>query len=125
MIHGIGIDLVHVARMQANIERFGNRFARRILSHAELNEYDRTNEPACFLAKHFAAKEAMVKALGTGFGDGLSLKSISINHNQFGQPKMKCDGKASEIMHEYGIQSSHLTITDEKDYACACIILEK
>ncbi|MBM2829225.1 MAG: hypothetical protein HW411_15 [Gammaproteobacteria bacterium] len=125
MIHGIGIDLVDVARMQTNIERYGDRFARRILSHMELDNYRGTNEPAYFLAKHFAAKEAVAKALGTGFRDGLSLKNISINHNRNGQPGIKCNGRASEIMNSYGIQFSHLTITDEKHYACACVVLEK
>ncbi len=125
MIHGIGIDLVHIARMQTNIERFGDRFARRILSRMELDDYNETNDPAYFLAKHFAAKEAMAKALGTGFRNGLTFKNISINCNRFGQPGIKCDGRASEIINSYGIQCSHLTITDEKDYACACVVLEK
>jgi len=124
MIHGIGIDLVHITRMQNNIERYGDRFVKRILSRVELDDYNGTSEPAYFLAKHFAAKEAMVKALGTGFRNGLTFKNISINHNQFGQPRIMCNGRASEIMNSYGIQCSHLTITDEKDYACACVVLE-
>lgn len=125
MIHGIGIDLVDVRRMQENIERFGERFAGKILSTSEMLEYSKINKPASFLARRFAAKEALAKALGTGFNNGVTLKNITISHGLDGQPAINCAGKMLEIMSLQGISSSHLTITDEKDYACACVILEK
>ncbi len=125
MIHGIGIDTVHVGRIQKSIDRYGDRFARRILSTSEWEGYIQSSSTAHFLAKHFAAKEAMVKALGTGFRDGLSLKHIAINHNKYGRPVIECSGRANEMLTDYKIQSCHLSITDEKDYAFASVVLEK
>jgi holo-[acyl-carrier protein] synthase len=125
MIHGIGIDMVDVRRMQENIDRFGLRFAGKILSTSEMREYSKIDKPASFLARRFAAKEALAKALGTGFSNGITLKSISIIHGCDGQPTITCAGKMLEVMSARRIGSSHLTITDEKDYACACVILEK
>ena len=125
MIHGIVIDLVEIRRMQENIERYGERFAGKILSTNEMLEYSKINKPASFLARRFAAKEALAKALGTGFSNGITLKSITIIHGQDGQPAISCAGKMLEIMSLRRIGSSHLSITDEKDYAFACVILEK
>ena len=125
MIHGIGLDMVDIRRMQVNIDRFGARFAGKILSANELRDYSMVEKPASFLARRFAAKEALAKALGTGFGNGVTLKNISIIHKVDGQPAINCTGKIQEVMSAQGISSSHLTITDEKDYACACVILEK
>jgi holo-[acyl-carrier protein] synthase len=125
MIHGIGIDLVDIRRMQENVERYGERFAGKILSTSEMREYSKISKPASFLARRFAAKEALAKALGTGFNNGITLKNISIIHGQDGQPAISCAGKILEIMLSRRIGSSHLSITDEKDYACACVILEK
>ena len=125
MIHGIGIDLVDVRRMQENIDRFGARFAGKILSASEMQDYAVVKKPANFLARRFAAKEALAKALGTGFSSGVTLKNISIIHEVNGQPAISCTGKMLEVLSAQGIHNSHLSITDEKDYACACVILEK
>ena len=125
MIHGIGIDMVAVSRMRDNINQYGDQFASKILSAHELKEYESVSSPAHYLAKHFAAKEALTKALGTGFRDGISLKNISIHHETSGQPLIICDGKAREIMSSIGIVSCHLSLSDEKDYAYACVVLEK
>ena len=125
MIHGIGIDIVAVSRMRENIDQYGDRFAGKILSEQELVEYASVSSPAHYLAKRFAAKEALVKALGTGFRDGISLKNISIRNETSGQPGIFCSGKAEEIMATLGIVSCHLSLSDEKDYACACVVLEK
>ncbi len=125
MIYGIGIDSVHIERMHKNIHRYGDRFAKKILSHREWKRYKQEIRPANFLAKHFAAKEAMAKALGTGFRDGLSLKHITVTHDNYGRPEIKCIGRASDLLASRNINSSYLSITDEKDYALACVVLEK
>jgi len=125
MIYGVGIDLVTVRRMQENIDRYGARFAGKILSTDEMREYHKAARPAGFLARRFAAKEALAKALGTGFSNGITLKHISIRHETDGQPVFRCTGKILDIMAARGISGSHLTITDEREYACACVILEK
>jgi holo-[acyl-carrier protein] synthase len=125
VIHGIGIDIVAVSRMQDNIDQHGNRFANKILCDQELIEYESVSTPAQYLAKRFAAKEALTKALGTGFRDGISLKNIRIRNETTGKPGIICDGKAEEIMSSLGIISCHLSLSDERDYACACVVLEK
>ena len=125
MIHGIGIDIVAIHRMQENIEQYGEQFAKKILCDKEMLEYSKTMKQAHFLAKHFAAKEALTKALGTGFRNGISLKDINIEHTPSGQPVCQYNTKISDFMSEKGIVSCHLSISDENDYACACVILEK
>lgn len=125
MIHGIGIDIVAVSRMQDNIAQYGERFAGKILSESELVEYAATGNPAHYLAKRFAAKEALTKALGTGFSNGVSLKDITIRNEVSGQPRIFCAGNVEQIMSDLGIIHCHLSLSDEQDYACACVVLEK
>ena len=125
MIHGIGIDIVAVSRMRENIDQYGDRFAGKILSEQDLVEYASVSSPAHYLAKRFAAKEALTKALGTGFRDGISLKNIRIRNETTGKPGIICVGRADEIMSSLGIVSCHLSLSDERDYACACVVLEK
>jgi len=78
VIYGIGTDIVAVPRLQVNLDRYGERFAARILTASEMAVFRETANKAHFLAKRFAAKEALVKALGTGFRDGLSLRDIAV-----------------------------------------------
>lgn len=125
MIYGIGIDIVAVSRMRENIDQYGDRFAGKILNEQELGEYASASSPAHFLAKRFAAKEALTKAMGTGFRDGISFMNISIQNEISGQPTIVCNGKTEEIMSALGIVSCHLSLSDERDYACACVVLEK
>ena len=86
MIVGVGTDIVAKARMSAIEARYGERLAQRILSDAEIAEYREVGDKAAFLAKHFAAKEAASKALGTGFGSGVRKQDISVGHDQLGRP---------------------------------------
>lgn len=123
MIQGIGIDIVSVVRMEENLSRHGKRFPEKILSDSELGEYESSSIPAHFLAKRFAAKEALVKALGTGFRDGIFLKHISVTHDSDGCPKLLFIGKLREVIQSRMI-SSYLSLSDEKDYACAVVVLE-
>lgn len=125
MIYGVGIDSVHIDRIDKNLQRYGDRFAMKILNNTELEQYNKSVRPANFLAKHFAAKEAMAKALGTGFQNGILLKTITVTHDANGKPGISCEGKAYDLLLQNNIGSSHLSITDEKDYAFACVVLEK
>lgn len=124
MIYGIGIDMVAICRMQENINKYGGRFADRILCKNELVEYSNTSKKAGYLAKHFAAKEALVKAIGTGFRNGVKLRDISVNHLSSGQPHIQFEGKITDILSMHGITSCFLTLADENDYAIACVVLE-
>jgi len=123
MIFGIGTDIVRVDRMERNIQRYGDRFARRILSSQEFGDYQKSGQPAHFLAKRFAAKEATVKAMGTGFAKGITLKQISVDHDAAGKPELVMSGEAESFLKSNGITHLHISIADEQDHAVAFVTL--
>ncbi|GMQ89925.1 MAG: holo-ACP synthase [Gammaproteobacteria bacterium] len=123
MIFGIGTDIVQVGRMKKNLERFGDRFPRRILTEQELNEYRNEKKPAHFLARRFAAKEATVKAMGMGFSGGLGWRQIGVNHDARGKPLLEFNGFALEFVEKKGITDSHVSLADEDEYAVAVVAL--
>ena len=98
MIFGIGTDIVTIERMRENFEKHGEKFARRILTTLEMEDFSKSKRPEHFLAKRFAAKEATAKALGTGFSGGLSLGHIGVNHDDKGKPLLVFSGKAQELV---------------------------
>ncbi|MFH7319354.1 holo-ACP synthase [Desulfurivibrio sp. D14AmB] len=123
MIYGIGTDIVKIARMEAALARHGERFARRILAAAEWADFQRSRRPAALLAKRFAAKEAAVKAFGTGFSGGLGLHDIAVDHDRRGGPRLIFSGKAEEFCRRRGIGRGLISLADEKDYAIAFVTL--
>jgi holo-[acyl-carrier protein] synthase len=123
MIFGIGTDIVRVDRMKRNIHRFGDRFARRILSSQEFEDYRHAGQPAHFLAKRFAAKEATVKAMGTGFANGITLRQISVDHDAAGKPELVMSGDAKSFLESNGITQLHISLADEQDHAVAFVTL--
>jgi holo-[acyl-carrier protein] synthase len=125
VIVGIGTDIVGVARMARNVERFGERFAQRILTEDELVEYRQTGGKAQFLAKRFAAKEAAVKAMGTGFRHGVSPNQIGVAHESGGRPILVFRGTARDYLDELGVSAAHLSISDERESAVAFVALER
>lgn len=125
MIFGIGVDAVDISRMHQNISRYGDRFARKILSNEEMEEYIITNSRANFLAKRFAVKEATSKALGTGIRDGLTFRDISVQHDASGRPEITRNKKINKFFKQKEINHAHLSITDEKNFALAFVVLEK
>ena len=124
MIYGVGIDVVEVRRIEDSMARFGRRLAEKILSADECPEYDQSPRQARFLARRFAAKEALVKALGTGFRAGLFPGAISITHDALGKPGFHLATRAQSALEQRRICKSHLSITDEREYALACVLLE-
>lgn len=123
MIFGIGIDLVRISRVEAAIERHGRRFAERILSDHELEGYGDSRRKAAFLAKHFAAKEALLKALGTGMRMGIQWSHMEVRNDELGKPFFVCDGRVQELFEARGITNSFLSISDEDEYAAAFVTL--
>lgn len=123
MIFGIGIDLVRIARMQRAIERHGARFAERILGEHELGDYAVARDQAAFLAKHFAAKEALLKALGTGLRLGIQWRHMQVRNDSLGKPDLECSGRVQELFDERGICASFVSISDEDEYAAAFVTL--
>ncbi len=123
MIYGIGTDIVRVARMRESLDRHGEKFARRILTPSEFEEFQCDPRPAHFLAKRFAAKEATAKALGTGFASGLSPRQIGVTHDANGKPLLEYLERAAELCLSLGISASHVSIADEEDHAVAFVTL--
>jgi len=123
VIYGIGVDIVKIERIRNNIQRFGERFAQRLLTGAELADYRAARQPERFLAKRFAAKEAVVKALGTGFREGLAFNLIGVDHDHRGKPGIVYSGPALDTIRAIGINDSLLSLSDEQDYAVAFVIL--
>ena len=123
MIVGIGTDIVRIARFETMLERHGARVAERILSPDELIEFAACAQPARFVAKRFAVKEAVAKAFGTGFRDGLSLRHISVHHDALGKPSLRFHARAADLCAQLGVGESHVSIADEHDYAVAFVTL--
>jgi holo-[acyl-carrier protein] synthase len=110
--------------MQSDIERHGDRFARRILTEQEYDDYRAAVHPGRFLAKRFAAKEAAAKALGTGFNAGVGLRDIGVGHEPGGRPVLLYSERVRDLCLSAGIVRSHLSLSDERDYAVAFVVLE-
>lgn len=123
-IRGLGIDLVEIERIRGALGRHGERFAERILAESELAEYRACADRVRFLARRFAAKEAVVKALGTGFRDGIGLRDIAVVHDPAGRPALACSGGAAAELARQGRPVLHITLTDERHYALACVVAE-
>lgn len=125
MIFGIGTDIVRIQRLRNDLERFGERFAQRILTDDEWVEFQKAGQKANFLAKRFAAKEATVKALGTGFRPGITLRDITVGHDERGKPLLLFSERIAKHMTERGVAAGgHLSLTDEQEYAVAFVVLE-
>ena len=124
MIYGIGTDMVSVSRIEAALSRHGERFPRRILSEAELVEFAQRNDPARFLAKRFAAKEAFSKALGLGMHMPMAWRRMGVGHDRRGKPLIVCDVALDAYVKARGIGVGHISITDERDHAVAFVVLE-
>lgn len=123
MIFGIGTDIVEITRIQKAIDS-NERFAERILTAFELAEYAQSKEKARYLAKKFAAKEALVKAMGTGIGRGIGWKMVQIVHDPNGRPLLVVFDGIEAFFKANKIGSWHISISDEQSYACATVLLE-
>ena len=124
MIYGIGTDICAVARMEHVHARYGERLARRLLTRTEQEEYARTSAPCRLLAKRFAAKEAFSKALGTGFRGPVALHSVGVNHDLHGKPLLEFAPALAALMVAHRLRA-HVSISDERDYAVAFVVLEQ
>ena len=121
LVRGIGVDIVKLERVEAAYERFGERFARKVLSPDELATSVMT---AFFIAKRFAAKEAIAKALGTGFREGITMPLITVTKNQLNKPEVALTGAAAERLRAIGAQEVLVSISDEVDSVVAFAIAQ-
>lgn len=125
MIYGIGTDIVSYARIRSLHDQYGERAAERMLSAAELAEYAKAGDPARYLMKRFAAKEAFAKAMGTGLRASVTLRRITVRHDELGKPLLSFDEVLANYVANMGVTRHHLSISDERDHAVAFVVLEK
>ena len=126
-ILGLGTDIVEIARIEAVIARSGDRLARRVLSDHECSiceQHQQHQQPVRFLAKRFAVKEAAAKALGTGIRNGLAFNQFEVYNDELGKPKLRLWGEANLLAERMGVSAIHVTLADERHYACATVIVE-
>lgn len=124
-IVGIGTDIVEIERVRRALENHGDRFAARILTTAERAPMHSSGNPAALLARRFAAKEAAVKALGCGIGAQAGFHELVVEHDAAGAPQLVFIGNAAERAQRLGVTQTHLSISDERYYAMAFVILER
>ena len=124
MIFGIGTDIVEMSRMESTWKRFGERFAERILMDEEMELFRRTKQPARFLAMRFAAKEATVKAMGTGFAHGVWLRDVGITSNDWGRPLIIWSDRGQKVCDDLGIGKGHVSLTDDAGIVMAFAVVE-
>ena len=120
---GIGTDIVEIKRIADMSEQTRNRLALRVLTDVEYAHYLTLNQPERYLAKRWAGKEALSKALGTGIAKGVSFKHIEISSLGSGQPVLNLTHKALEIATALGASQWHISLSDEVSYATAFVVL--
>ena len=123
MIFGIGTDVVRLERVQAIYERHGEHFVRRLLMPEEEAVFRRYKRPVRFLAMRFAAKEAIVKALGTGFAHGMWIRDTGFVQNSWGRPEVIWSPRGLRRRDELGAGDGHVTLTDEAGLIVAVAVL--
>ena len=123
MIFGIGTDVVQLARVERIWNQFGEHFSRRLLLEPERELFARAKRPARFLAMRFAAKEAVVKAMGTGFAHGMWIRDVGMMPNAWGQPQIIFSARGDAVCARLGIDGGHLSLTDEAGLIVAVAVM--
>ena len=125
MIFGIGVDVLETRRIAETLERFGARFIEHLLMPAEQEQLKKTARPERFVAMRFAAKEAIVKAMGTGFAHGVWIRDVGVVQNAWGKPEVVFSARGEAVRRQLGIGEGHVTLTDEKGLVVAVAVLMK
>ena len=122
MIIGVGVDIAELGRIGNAYARFGEKFCAKILTPAEMGRVPANAVP--FLASRFAAKEAAVKALGTGFSGGIFFQDIEVRADELGKPSILFHNKAHERCRALNVRRAHLSLSHSRENAVAVVILE-
>ena len=125
MIFGIGVDVLEAKRIDETLKRFGSRFVQHLLMPEEQVQLAKTQRPARFLAMRFAAKEAIVKAMGTGFAHGVWIRDVGVVQNSWGKPEVVFSERGDLVRKGLGIGEGHVTLTDEAGLIVAVAVLMK
>jgi len=123
MIYGIGIDIVKIERMKIVVEKWGRRFLERVFTDGEISYCYEKKEPFLSLAVRFAAKEALIKAVGSI--EYVSLRDIEVVNVEAGKPLLRVRGKLGDFFQEQLIKNVHLSLSHEHEYGIACVVLEQ
>jgi holo-[acyl-carrier protein] synthase len=123
MIFGIGTDVLQIERVKKVYERHGERFVERLLLPQEAQAFRKYTRPVRFLAMRFAAKEAIVKAMGTGFAHGMWIRDCGVVSNAWGKPEIVWSERGREMCEKLGIGEGHVTLTDEAGLIVAVAVL--
>jgi len=113
VIFGVGTDIVELSRVQATYDRFGEHFVNRLLMDEERELFEKNKMPVRFLAMRFAAKEATVKALGTGFAHGVWIRDVGIVNNEWGRPEIIWSERGQKVCDQLGAGEGHVSLTDD------------
>ncbi len=124
MIYGTGIDLVMVKRIEEALQRWGERFQRKVFTAHEIDYCSQKRNPSPHFAARFAAKEAFVKALGLGMRRGVHWKDVEVQRGPLGKPLLKLSGRAWEICQRDKIEGLFLSLTHDYEYSSAMVVLE-
>ncbi|HOK05464.1 MAG TPA: holo-ACP synthase [Victivallales bacterium] len=125
MISGIGTDIVQVARMEELIKKHGEKFLQKIFTDFELESSKKRADKTVFLSARWAAKEAVSKALKCGIGRDCAWRDINIKNDKNGAPFVELTGKASELAEKQNVSNIQLSISHDKDYAVALVVIER
>jgi len=123
MIFGIGIDVLEAARIARVHDKYGEHFVNKLLLPPEEAQLRRTARPTRFLAMRFAAKEAIVKAMGTGFAHGMWIRDVGVVQNAWGKPEVIWSERGERVREQLGIGEGHVTLTDESGLVVAVAVL--
>ena len=123
MIYGIGIDIVKIGRMKAVVDKWGNRFLGKVFTQNEISYCYKKRTPYLSLSVRFAAKEALIKAIGSEVP--VSLTDIEVTNADTGKPILRISNKLQDFFASKQIKSAHLSLSHEHDYGVACVILEQ
>lgn len=123
MIFGVGTDIVELVRVQATYDRFGNHFVDRLLMDEERSLFERSKWPVRFLAMRFAAKEATVKAMGTGFAHGMWIRDVGIVNNAWGRPLVIWSERGKAVCSDLGIGAGHVSLSDDAGLVLAFAVV--
>ena len=121
---GIGVDLVECDRIQKSLDRFGERFLKRVFTDGEIEYSMSMKFPARHLAARFAAKEAVSKAFGTGIGKSMGWRDIDVRKKESGEPFLVFSGGADQLAQDRGVQNALITLSHTDHHAMAMIVLE-
>jgi holo-[acyl-carrier protein] synthase len=123
MIFGIGIDVLRTDRVERVYDKFGERFVAHLLMPEERTQFERSARRTRFLAMRFAAKEAIVKGMGTGFAHGVWIRDVGIVQNRWGRPEIVYSERGARVCEDLGVGDGHVTLTDEAGLVVAVAVL--